>query len=281
MLANVCGHSAYVIIQHLSRINLPVLPLVFTPLKLGSIKPVGWMKDQLTLMANGLAGHMHDFYAFVADSSWLGGDSEYSMLNEAFPYWFNGLVPLAYSLDDARLKEQVHATTVYVLEHQDSDGWIGPEKGSMRNFWARTPVLLGFMQLVEANGTYYEKAIVDAMHRYVSLMHSMLRDDYKGYKYHDGDEFGEGDVHWGRVRSQDLMLPLLWLYENYPKEQQGVLIDCMELLYQGNLNWADWYVEGVYIKGDLNDVDDDVTAPYFYFEHGVNIAQGKCLRFVF
>lgn len=72
----------------------------------------------MELMASGLAGHEHDFYHYVNQSPWLGGDQEYSSLNKAFPYWFNGLVPLAYRLDDDRLKSQVQQSIDYVIEHQ-------------------------------------------------------------------------------------------------------------------------------------------------------------------
>ena len=71
-------------------------PFTFQPLPLGSIQPLGWMTQQLTLMADGLAGHQYEFYHIVHHSPWIGGDSEYSILNEGLPYWFNGLVPLAY-----------------------------------------------------------------------------------------------------------------------------------------------------------------------------------------
>jgi len=178
--------------------NDTLVPLVFKPLPLSSIKPAGWLKDQLQLMSDGLAGHEHDFYAYVAHSSWLGGEEEYSSLNEGFPYWLNGLVPLAYSLDDARLKDQVHSSVQIVLNRQGDDGWIGPETGTARNFWARYPLCLGLIQLAEANSTWTEP-IVDSLHRFTQLMHDMLAQNYTGYLYHEGDKLSADDDSWGRV----------------------------------------------------------------------------------
>ena len=119
---------------------------VFQAISLGSIQPAGWFKDQLELEANGLAGNLFDFYRFVHDSEWIGGTWEYSPLDEASPYWFNGLVPLAFGLGDERIKSQVKYYMNYVLDHQQSDGWLGFEKThETRGLWARCLLLLGLM----------------------------------------------------------------------------------------------------------------------------------------
>lgn len=255
-----------------------VLPFTLQPLPLGSIQPVGWLKDQMQLMASGLAGHQYEFYKYVAHSSWLGGNEEYSELNEAFPYWYNGIVPLAYALDDPMLKEQVHTTTSYVLAHQADDGWIGPETGTKRNFWARYPLFMGMTMLVEANATW-EVPVLNALHSFVVLMHDMLADNYKGYVHHDGDEFSPFDYTWGQVRAQDLIVTLQWMYEKHPRHNSGILLESMHYLYNASMKWEDWYNGAVYIKEDLWTVptihDNDFEFPY---EHGVNAGQGMFSR---
>lgn len=58
--------------------NKSLLPLRFEPLPLGSVRPLGWLGQQVDLMANGLPGHLHEFYRLVKNATWLGGEEEYS-----------------------------------------------------------------------------------------------------------------------------------------------------------------------------------------------------------
>ena len=62
-------------------------------------EPAGWLRDQLQIQADGLTGHLDEFWPDVARSQWIGGDAEGW---ERGPYWLDGLVPLAVLLDDAR-----------------------------------------------------------------------------------------------------------------------------------------------------------------------------------
>lgn len=83
----------------------------------------------------------------VEGSKWTGGHVEYSDMNEAAPYWFNGVVPLAFQLNDPVLKAQAKSFLDYIITHQQADGWIGPElpnaNGSPRLIWPRYLVLMG------------------------------------------------------------------------------------------------------------------------------------------
>ncbi len=253
-----------------------VLPLTFEALPLGTIKPQAWLRHQLQLEADGLAGNLHGFYHYVAQSPWLGGFAEYSGLNEGFPYWFNGLVPLAYGLDDARLKTQAKETVDYVLTQQVDDGWIGPENSTARNFWARYPVLLGFIGLVEADPEVYQERVLDALEKFMRLMHNMLKDGYRGYIYHEGDELSEFDFTWGRVRIADMMITLQWMYEKHPRSVGRLLLEIMQYLIYGAIDWAYWFSEEVFIKQDLNTLPENVGvgSPLFPYVHAVNAGQG-------
>ncbi|KAI4119609.1 MAG: hypothetical protein LQ345_000514 [Seirophora villosa] len=243
--------------------NLSLSPLTFAPLPLGSIKPLGWLDDQLRLMSNGLAGHQYDFYPIVSDSVWLGGHSEYSPLNEGIPYWLNGLVPLAYALDDDRLKRQTDNVVHYILNHQQSDGWLGPEAPADRDLWGRFPLCLGLMQLVEADESKSTQ-VLPALHEFVSLMRRMLIQD-TGY-----------EQFWGRVRYPDMIIVLQWLFEKHPGNHTDALLETMSLLNRRGLRWADYYNRGNYIFKDLDEVRPPITgdSAVFPYVHAVNAAQG-------
>lgn len=253
-----------------------LVPYVVDPLPLGSVRPQGWLADQLTLMADGLPGHEHDFYRYVRDSVWVGGADEYSDAHEALPYWLNGLVPLAALTDNPRLWSQVRNVSDAVLDRQQSDGWLGPESADgPRDLWGRFPLVLALTQLAEADPDRAPR-IRDALHRFVACTHTMLADNYRGYiSPGEDDPRGFTDV-WGRTRAADLMLSLQWLATHDPRNgtETRRLFDCMYWLQRGSHDWTQWYTDGVYLADDLDTVPSEKVDQNGPFEHGVNIAQG-------
>ncbi|KAI1805979.1 hypothetical protein F4811DRAFT_569772 [Daldinia bambusicola] len=267
------GARAAAISRSMHEDGISLAQPVYKPLDLGSVKPLGWFKDQLELEAAGLSGNMFDFYRFVHDSRYIGGSTEYSGLSEASPYWFNGLVPLAFGLGDERILGQVRYYLDYILDHQQEDGWIGWETTqATRGLWARCLVMLGLIQYAEADPTQTER-IVDAMHRYVVLAHSMLQNNYTGLLVHGNDTFDTAG--FGVGRTHEMHIPLQWLLERYPRNNSGIIWETMELMIKGGILWgADWrtfWTDEAYPHVLYE------TTPYnlsWVFIHGVNMAQG-------
>lgn len=75
---------------------------MYVPLPLGTVTPKGWLLDQLILQAEGLSGHLAQFWPDVQKSVWIGGGGD-GGLHERTPYWLNGIVPLAFLLSNANV----------------------------------------------------------------------------------------------------------------------------------------------------------------------------------
>ncbi|KAK5085718.1 hypothetical protein LTR05_005006 [Lithohypha guttulata] len=254
------------------RLNKTLYPLKFQPLPLGTIKAQGWFQQQLDLMAEGMPGRMHEFYRLVKDATWGGGKEEYSILNEAWPYYINGLVPLAFAVNNPQVLDAINRQISYVLLKQFPDGWLGPEADvSTRNFWGRYPFFLAAAQYVEAAGAAESQQMLGAMHRFVDVMHFMLKNDHQGYVWREGDHF---DEQWGRSRAADMVLALQWLYENYPDNNQERIHECMFLIYTKAYDWSWWFRDDIFLKNNIESYPDELIDPLFPFLHVVNTAQG-------
>ncbi|KAL4749559.1 hypothetical protein BDW72DRAFT_194695 [Aspergillus terricola var. indicus] len=263
----------------------------YNPFPLGTITATGWVLDQLELEVNGLVGHLYDFYRYVAGSTWVGGDWEYSELDEAAPYWFSYVVPLAWTINDSRLKAQAKDFLDYVLDHQAEDGWLGPEMTRQtRGIWARSLLCFGLVvsvyggrasvgsgsnpviqQYAQVDPSETER-IVTAMHKFTILANSMLEDNFTGLIQNKllGDSFDP--YGFGLSRTHELPMSLQWLYENHPRNNSEVIWETIGAMFAGGVaggnDWTTFFVEGVF---------PTLGTPFIMtssFTHGVNLAQG-------
>ncbi|HPM81571.1 MAG TPA: hypothetical protein PLF81_12775, partial [Candidatus Anammoximicrobium sp.] len=133
--------------RHFPTNRPPLQPTKFVALPLGSVKPQGWLKDQLTIQANGLTGHLDEFWPPLVKTGWKGSDGESW---ERGPYYLDGLVPLAYLLDDPRLIAKTRPWLEGILASGQPDGWFGPAKNKDR--WPLAVALKVLTQYHEATG---------------------------------------------------------------------------------------------------------------------------------
>jgi hypothetical protein len=72
ILALAIGTGAFAQVAPPNR--APLQPKALEPLPLNSVKPKGWLLRQLRIQADGLSGHLDEFWPSVGpDSGWLGG----------------------------------------------------------------------------------------------------------------------------------------------------------------------------------------------------------------
>lgn len=95
----------------------------YQPLPVGAIRPAGWLKNQLQIQADGLTGHLDEFWPDVAHSQWFGGTAEGW---ERAPYWLDGAIPLAWQLDHKGMQARISRYVDHIVTHQRADGWFGP-----------------------------------------------------------------------------------------------------------------------------------------------------------
>ncbi len=191
----------------------PLAPNAFYPLPLGSVRPAGWLRKQLQIQATGLGGHLDETWADVGpNSGWLGGTGESW---ERGPYFVDGLLPLAYLLDDDRLKAKAQKYVEWTLTHQAANGMIGP--AGNEDWWPRMVMLKVLTQYEEVTG---DPRVIPLMSRYFAYQLSALP--------------GRPLQDWGRFRWQDNALSVIWLYN---RTGDPKLLELVRLLHTQGFDW--------------------------------------------
>ena len=189
------------------------------PLPLGSIQPRGWLKNQLRIQANGLSGHLDEFWPDIQKSAWFGGDAD---AWERAPYWLDGAVPLAFLLDDEAMKTRIIKYMDTIIRSQDENGWIGPQEDpSHYDLWAVFLVLKPLIQYYEVSGDSRVPPVVE-----------------KTLKWVEGHIDRRPLFNWGKFRWFEGFLSIYWLYERNPEEW---LIDLALKLQAQGFDYMDFF----------------------------------------
>lgn len=207
----------------------------------GAIRARGWLERQLRLQAEGITGQLEDVWPDVgADSGWLGGEGESW---ERGPYYLDGLVALAYVLDDRALKSKAQRWIDWILSSQDDSGFFGPTAN--RDWWPRMIAAKALTTYADATG---DERVVELLTRY--------------FRYQLEELPGRPLQSWGAARGADNALSVWWLYERTRGEW---LLDLVDLLAEQTLDWGD-YLESQLITGKAR--------VFSHFTHGPNVAMG-------
>jgi uncharacterized protein len=205
-----------------NRSPLQSTPLYFLPLT--SIRPKGWLERQLRIQADGLSGHLDEVWSDVGpNSAWLGGTGE---AWERGPYFLDGLVPLAYLLDDAKLKAKAEKWVNWTLTHQGADGFIGPVVN--QDWWPRMVMLKVLIQYQEATG---DPRVIPLMQKYFAFQ---------------ARELPKRPLqNWGKYRWQDEVVSIVWLYN---RTGDPPLLSLAKLLHDQGYNWKGQFDNFEYTK---------------------------------
>lgn len=244
-----------------SRAPLRQNPYIELPL--GTIQPGGWLKEMLMRQKNGATGQLDSLYPLVMDhrNGWLGGDGDQW---ERGPYWIDGLLPLAYILNDKKLIAKTRPWIEWTLNSQQPDGYFGPSKdygpeaglqrNNSRDWWPKMVMLKVLKQYYSATGDQ----------RVIKLMTNYFRYQLKELPQKPLDHW----TFWGRYRGGDNLMIVYWLY-NITGDK--FLLDLGDLLHAQTFDYTNAFLQTDMLSdaGSIHCVNlaQGMKAPIIYYQH--------------
>ena len=236
----------------------PLIGTPFTPLPIGAVKADGWLLKQLQLQRDGLTGYAETLYNGAGDlgaaSDWLGGTGDSW---ERAPYYTKGLVALAYTLDDATLKNKVAKWINWVIGNQQANGYFGPAKNN--DWWARMPMLYAIRDYYEATG---DVRVIPFFTKY--------------FQYQNNTIDSQPLSSWGQSRAGDNIELVFWLYN---RTGDSFLLTLADKLKKQAYDWTDIFTNNRFMafQGDFQpkhnvNVPQAIKMPAIYFQKSQLVA---------
>ncbi len=204
--------------QHYPTNQAPLMQTQFVKLPLGAIHPQGWLKDQLNALRNGLTGHLDEFWPDLINSAWKGGAGE---AWERGPYYLDGLVPLAYLLEDSVLIAKTKPFIEWMLQSGQANGWFGPNQNQDR--WPLAVALKVILQYHEATN---DPRALDLMKNY--------------FRYLSENPPDWPDSTWRGVRAMEHAVTGYWLYRRTGDPE---VLKVTQSIFENSFDWTKYFVE--------------------------------------
>ncbi len=199
-------------------------PFALDPAPAGSVRPRGWLWRVFDAQRTGLTGHIDEIWPDLGpDSGWLGGAGENW---ERGPYYLDGLIPLAYALDDDALKAKAQQWIEWMLQSQREDGFFGPADNL--DWWSRMVALKALIQYADATG---DARVVPFLERYFRFQLQQLPN--------------RPLAMWAAARAQEQLVPMRWLARKAPGTDLSMLT---RLLRNQGYDWGTFFLRFPYDK---------------------------------
>ncbi|ACT91899.1 beta-L-arabinofuranosidase domain-containing protein [Dyadobacter fermentans] len=235
----------------------------YAELPLGAIKPQGWLREMLVRQKDGSTGKLDELYPLVMGkrNGWLGGDGDQW---ERGPYWIDGLLPLAYILDDKELIAKTKPWVEWAIASQQADGYFGPSKDyahepgvqrdNSRDWWPKMVMLKILKQYYSATGDK----------RVITLMTDYFKYQLKELPSKPLDNW----TFWARYRGADNLAVVYWLY-NITGDK--FLLELGDVIHRQTFDYTNAFLQTDLLstRGSIHCVNlaQGMKAPLIYFQH--------------
>lgn len=212
----------------------PLRPNPYIELPLGAIKAQGWLREMLLRQKAGSSGRLDELYPRVMSkrNGWLGGDGDQW---ERGPYWIDGLLPLAYLLNDPELIAKTKPWVEWAINSQQPNGYFGPrtdypqeagvQRDNCQDWWPKMVMLKVLKQYYSATNDQ----------RVIKLMTNYFKYQLAELPKHPLDHW----TFWARYRGGDNLMVVYWLYN---QTGDAFLLNLANLIHKQTFDYTNGFL---------------------------------------
>ncbi|MGB4256465.1 MAG: beta-L-arabinofuranosidase domain-containing protein [Phycisphaerae bacterium] len=207
----------------------PLTPSPFIKLPVGSIRPEGWVRTQLELMAEGMTGRLTEIspWCKFEGSAWTDPQGRGRLGWEELPYWLRGFISLGYALNDSRILDESKRWIEATLASARPSGYFGPQQGlDSRDLWPNMCMLYALRTDHEATG---DERVLKLMTNYFKWQSTLPFEHLL-------------PESWQKIRGGDNLDSIYWLYN---RTGESWLLEVARVNHERTADWtggvASWH----------------------------------------